>query len=226
MNNVKNNNITNIIIVYPLSPSHVEKWLVTVHTSKTLRSVINKQVVDILQLWLIIVHSRRLLILKKMLELKFTPDLNWNPIPTFQCLKLKSVYRSLVSDELFSTLKTLSYRRNVNISITFLQKKCQYFHGKCLEEIHLLVLPVQTFTARIRHVTFTGSNHTHCIRIEFVRNKFHTDSFLLRIATLLNRLPRGCFSDPYNLNHFKSTFNCYSSLISSSAKLASTIKHI
>lgn len=75
----------------------------------------------------------------------------------------------VMEDELFSTLTSISRRRNIaNLSIS-----CRYFHGKCLDVcLHQLIQLVQAFTALTRHATRKG-NHPQFFRMSLVRKKFH-----------------------------------------------------
>lgn len=76
---------------------------------------------------------------------------------------------------------------------------CSYFHEKCSDEFHSLILSVQTFTANTRHATSTDSNPRHFPQIPNVRGKFHF-AFFPRTATLCNRLLHECFPEHYNIN--------------------------
>lgn len=51
------------------------------------------------------------------------------------------------------------------------------FQAKCWHELHYLVLPVQTFTARTCHTNSTEFNQPHFLRILNVMRKFHSDRF-------------------------------------------------
>lgn len=68
-----------------------------------------------------------------------------------------------------------------------------YFHSKCSDELHLLVLLIQTFTSKTGHTTYTRTNHPHFLCIPVVKRKLHLDRFFPRITTLWNWLPGGCF---------------------------------
>lgn len=46
-----------------------------------------------------------------------------------------------------------------------------YFHGKCTEDRHSLVLLVWTFTVRIINATSTESNHTYFLRVPIKKKK-------------------------------------------------------
>lgn len=76
--------------------------------------------------------------------------------------------------------------------------------------LHSLRLPVwQIFTVKTCHFTSPGSDPPHSHSISLIRKNFYLDSFFPRIATLWNRLLRGCLPDHYNLNFFKSRINHY-----------------
>lgn len=66
---------------------------------------------------------------------------------------------------------------------------CLFFYRKSTNEIQSLVLPVKTFTFKTRHSTYTGLNNTFFIYISFVKRKFHSYNFFLRIITLLIKKP-------------------------------------
>lgn len=104
----------------------------------------------------------------------------------------------LVRDELTSNLQPLSHRRNVASLLLF---PWQMFRRVTLAS------PIQTFTGRARHVTYTGSKHPPHVRIPLVRRKFHSDSSLPRNDTLQNRLSTGYSPDRYNRSRFKSRIN-------------------
>lgn len=59
-------------------------------------------------------------------------------------------------------------------------------------ELHSLVLPVQTFTTRTSYAMSIYSNHPHFPRIPFVRRTFYPERFFPRTVTSWNRFPHGC----------------------------------
>lgn len=95
----------------------------------------------------------------------------------------------LVGDELFHTLPPLSYRLNVSSVSPF----CRCFGGKCSDELHSFVPPIQAVPARTHPSSYAASNHPYRRRIPFVRKKLHSNSSFLRFVTLWNKLPRRWF---------------------------------
>ena len=123
---------------------------------------------------------------------------------SLSCLdRVQNRLRNLVGDDLFSTLPPLSLRRDV-ASLSLLYR---YFHGRCSNELHSLVPPLQTFRVRTRLAAFTQSNHPYTLRSPLIRNQFHENSFFPRTTRLWNSLPAHCFPDGYNLTSFKSNVN-------------------
>lgn len=110
--------------------------------------------------------------------------------------------RGFMNDELFSTLLSLSHRRN-DFSLLLLYF---YYYGTCSNDIQSLVSPVQTSKTRTRHVSYTASNHSHPLRIPLVRRNLHWSSLFIRTL-------RKYFSDQCNLDVFKSKVNRYRSYI-------------
>ena len=120
------------------------------------------------------------------------------------CLdRVQNRLQNLVGSDLFTTLQPLSHRRNV-ASLTLLYR---YFHGKCSVELHSLVPPLRTFSARTRFATSTETNHPFFLNTPPLRRKFHAESFFPRTTSLWNKLPRDCFPNGYNLKLFKSKVN-------------------
>ncbi len=123
---------------------------------------------------------------------------------SLSCLnRVQNRLQNLVGDDLFSTLAPLSLRRDV-ASLSLLYR---YFHGRCSNELHSLVPPLQTFRVRTRLAAFTQSNHPYTLRSPLIRNQFHENSFFPRTTRLWNSLPAHCFPASYNLTSFKSNVN-------------------
>lgn len=74
-----------------------------------------------------------------------------------------------------------------------------YFHGKCSDVLHTLVLAVQTFPTRAYHTIYTVLNHPYSHHNAFVNKKF------LRNATLWNKLPTECFDTVLTSSSLEST---------------------
>lgn len=87
------------------------------------------------------------------------------------------VLRALVDDGLFSTIfhNRFLHRRNV----ASLSPLYRYIHGKYFDELHYLVPPDLTFTAKTHH----GSNPSHSLRIPLGKRKLLSKNFLLTSAT-------------------------------------------
>lgn len=69
----------------------------------------------------------------------------------------KSVYAVLLVMTCFPPYSSLPHKHKADkLSLPY----C-YIHDKCRDELHSLVLPVQFFTAKIRHSTPTRSSHLH-----------------------------------------------------------------
>lgn len=119
----------------------------------------------------------------------------------------------LVGYGLSSILQPLSHRGNV----TSLSQLYRYYCGKCSNEIHPFVRPVQTFVTGTCRVAYTGSDHSHFLCIPLVSRRFHSESFIP--GTVTEKITRGCFLDVYNLNLISVRINCYLSYMSSSYAL-------
>ena len=110
--------------------------------------------------------------------------------------------RGLVGEELFSSLQSLSHRRNV-ASLALLYR---YFHGKCSDELHSLVPPLRVFKRNTRFAKEKDS-HPYFLALPMVKHKFHATSFLPRTAAMWNALSLACFPPNYNLDLFKANVN-------------------
>lgn len=87
-------------------------------------------------------------------------------IITFQLLQTSKVLtRACERWVIFRYADTFLNRRNV----TSLSLFNRFFHRKHSQVILSLVPPVLTFTVRTRLSTYSGSNHSHYIRILFVK---------------------------------------------------------
>lgn len=106
---------------------------------------------------------------------------------------------------LFQTLQPLTHSRNV-ASLSLL---CHCYHGKCSDELHLLVPPGLTFMARTCQATYIVTNYLHSLCVPSARSKFYSNRFYSRTTALWNRFSRGRFPDQYNLNLFMSRVNRY-----------------
>lgn len=116
---------------------------------------------------------------------------------------------------LFSTLQSLSHRRNTS-SLPLLQL---YFHGKCSDKVHSLVLSTVTFTTKIVYVKYTGTNHSYSIHISLISS--------IRTASSQESLLHGTNSpDRYNLTLFKSVVNQHRFYIQSSTALLISISYV
>ena len=107
---------------------------------------------------------------------------------------------SLVGEELFKTLHSLSHSRDV-ASLYLLYR---YFHGRCFDELHQMVPPLKKF---VRRTQLANMSHQYILDILKAKSKFHSQSFFPRTASIWNRLPQSCFPDIYNLGLFKSRVN-------------------
>lgn len=93
------------------------------------------------------------------------------PSSLFSFVRVPKCVRVLVCKKLFSTLQSraLFHRWDVaNISRLYL-----YFHRKCLDGLHFLVLPVLIYMTRTRHATNIVTNHPHSLHALLVINKFY-----------------------------------------------------
>lgn len=87
--------------------------------------------------------------------------------------------------------------------------------------IYILVLQVQTFTAKTHYATYTGMNPSH--HIPLVRRKFNLNCFYPKASALWNKHSSRCFPNQYNVNLFKFQVNHYLSYVSTwSALLVSS----
>lgn len=82
---------------------------------------------------------------------------------------LERVQNTLTS-VIFSTIRLLSHRRiAVRLSLF-----CWYFHGKCWDELHFLVSPVEGYTFMKWHTVSTETILSHFHRLPFVKIKLFT----------------------------------------------------
>lgn len=79
-----------------------------------------------------------------------------------------------VGDKLFFTLQPVCHRWNV---ASLSPPLCCYFHGKGSNELHSLVPSILTFMAKTCHAAEIVANHSHSLRIPFVRHFTRTASF-------------------------------------------------
>lgn len=103
--------------------------------------------------------------------------------------RVQSPARDFVVDELFPMLQPLHHRRN----LASRSQLDRYFYGMFFHELHSLFPPFKSFTTRIRHATYSGTNTPNSLRIPFVRK------VLFGLAALWNRLPRGQLPSRYIL---------------------------
>ena len=101
--------------------------------------------------------------------------------------RLQRRIKGLIGNELFSTLHTLSYRRDVaSLSLFY-----RYFYGKCSDELHSLIPPLWNFGRRTR---FAVNSHPFFLRIPLSQTKFHADSFFPKKCKPLERSSCGNIS--------------------------------
>lgn len=93
----------------------------------------------------------------------------------FLLSSLEKVQNRFVMEKTYSPLSSL-------FSIDVTLQAYRYSHGKCSDDLNSLVLP--TSDSRRCPITSTESNHPQCSRIQYERRKFHSESFLPRIAPM------------------------------------------
>lgn len=108
---------------------------------------------------------------------------------------VQNCIRSLMDDELFSALQSLSHRRNVARLLRLYFNK----YGERLEELYFFVPPARAFRAWKHHPVLTEKKHT-----SFPSCFFHKDYLFKLIITLWKKLPRECSPDNYSLDLFVS----------------------
>lgn len=86
-------------------------------------------------------------------------------------------------ETIFSTIQLLSHKQNI-VSLSLLYR---YYYDWCSDELHSLVPPVLTMTARSHHAIFTVVNHPYSVRAPLITSKFHLNSFLLRTLTFVEQ---------------------------------------
>lgn len=86
-------------------------------------------------------------------------NMEYLKLPSHHMPVLIQFKSSLLHNELFSTLHPLSHKQNVASHLLLYH----YFHGKCFNELHSLVPPVLTFTAKTHHAVYSGMNHPHSL---------------------------------------------------------------
>lgn len=66
--------------------------------------------------------------------------------------------------------------------ITSHQQLYRYFRDKCSDELHLLVPPGLTFTAKTHHVMRTVAKNLHSLHLPLLGCQFHSTSFFPRVT--------------------------------------------
>lgn len=103
------------------------------------------------------------------------------------------------SDEIFFTLQILSHRQNFS-SLSLLYP---YFHGKCFNEIHSLVIQVQNIKSR----TAMARTQVNIILIPLIlhsKKEVQSSNLFHQKCHFVNRIPNACFLDHYHVTLFKS----------------------
>lgn len=95
--------------------------------------------------------------------------------------QLQKCLIDIMDVSLFLPYKSIFHRRNA--AGLFLLYR--YFDGKSL-----LVPSVSTFVAGNRNSRYTGSNHSHSLRVPSIRRNFPSDSYFPGIAILQKRTPK------------------------------------
>lgn len=122
-------------------------------------------------------------------------DQTWNIAATSALELLNPQCPALI--EIKNRLRGLA--ANVLFSLSTSQA-CHYFHGKCSDKHHSLVLAAQSFTAKNRLAPSTELNRLHSLCIPLIEKAFHFKEFFPRTATFCNRHLHGCFFPKhYNL---------------------------
>lgn len=88
-------------------------------------------------------------------------------------------------EDVFFILQLLSEGHDV----TDLSLLYSYCCGRCSNEFHYLILPVQPFTIRKRHATSTQLKHLHFTRIPHVRRKIQSDSYFSQRTVIKMQFP-------------------------------------
>ena len=110
--------------------------------------------------------------------------------------------RKLVGPDLFSTLQSLSHRRDVaSLSLFY-----RYYFGRCSEGLRASMFP--TFVAS-RSTRRVDSLHSFCVQIPQSRTAARSSGFFVRTANQWNNLPARCFPDRYDLSAFKRRVNAH-----------------
>lgn len=106
---------------------------------------------------------------------------------------------SLVGDELFFTLQSISHIRIIET----LRQIYYYLHGRCSGELYSLD------SAKTRTEKHIVANHLHPLRTNLVNMSVPLGDLLPTKPYWDTRLPIDCFHIHTNLNLFKSRFICY-----------------
>lgn len=111
---------------------------------------------------------------------------------------LSSLENGLLDDKLFFILN----RQNVaKISLLYRSN-----YGRCTDEVHPLLPPARTYTARTHHAAYTMARHPHSLRVLFLKCKYHSDSIFLRILCGTN-FPENASLTNYTVGVFKPRIN-------------------
>ena len=115
--------------------------------------------------------------------------------------KIQNRLLNLVGPELFSTLDSLSHRRDVASLALFYR----YYYGKCSDDLASLIpKPYESVCAPRQR---RGSFHEHCVYLPRRKTTTYSNSFIPRTSMLWNSLSKECFPSEYDLDSFKKSVN-------------------
>ena len=122
--------------------------------------------------------------------------------PSFRSLdRIQNCLLNLVGPELFSTLDSLSHRRDV-ASVALFYRYC---HCKCSDDLASLIPKSYGFVCAQRERR--GSFHKHSVYLPRRKTTTYANSFILRTSIICNSLSIECFPSDYDLDSFKISVN-------------------
>ena len=115
--------------------------------------------------------------------------------------KIQNRLLNLVGPELFSTLDSLSHRRDVASLALFYR----YYHGKCSDDLASLI--PKSYGSVCAQRERRGSFHKHSVYLPRRKTTTYANSFIPRTSILWNSLSKECFPSDYDLDSFKISVN-------------------
>ena len=105
--------------------------------------------------------------------------------------KIQNCLLNLVGPELFSSLQSLSHRRNAASLALFYR----YYYSKCSNDLSSLI--PKSYGSVCAPRERRGSFHKHRVYVPRCKTTTHSNSFIPRTSMLWNSLPEECFPSDY-----------------------------